>query len=365
MGTTPLWAQEAITAGLRSALSPLLWMGPGTATSLISAAGPAFANLPFNRKRLQRTQDRIAFAFPDWDEERCRATAQQVWRHLGSIVVESLYTPRLMTDDAWTGMMSQGTVHQGYQAMLRGGPVLTLTGHIGNFDLGGTALALLGVPMQAVFRPLDFEPMDRWVRRTREVRGMRVVAKYGAVRELPDLMNQGAVPTFVADQNAGDRGVFVPFFGRLTSSYKSVALLALATKAHIVVGGAIRTPLNDARRIRGSGRVHGRFGLRLDLVDTFGPEDWEGQPDPIYYITARYRRAIEEMIRGEPEQYFWMHNVWKSRPKHERENKAFPNNLREKLSSLPWMSEPEVQSLVDQSDRDRAWLAHNGVQRLA
>lgn len=345
-------------------MSPLLWMGPEAAMSLIESAGPAFASLPMNRKRLDRTKGRIAFAFPDWTPERVDETARQVWRHLGSIAMESLFTPRLMTDDAWMGQVTKGEVTRGYSAMLSGEPVLTLTGHIGNFDLAGTATSLLGVPIHAVFRPLDFEPMDRWVRRTREVRGMRVVVKHGAVKELPDLMDAGGVPTFVADQNAGDRGVFVPFFGRLTSSYKSVALLAMATGARVVVGGATRVPMDDQARKLGSGRVHDRLGLRLDLVDTFGPEDWADQPDKVYYITARYRRALELLIRARPSQYFWMHNVWKSRPKHERENKPFPASLRAKLGALPWLNGDDVDRVVEQSDTDRAWLAERGVQRL-
>lgn len=359
---TPLWAQEAIVAGLRTAMMPLVWAGPEAAMSLVGSAGPGFARLPFNGKRLKRTADRIAFAFPGWDRARVDETATLVWRHLGSIAVESVFTPHFMTDDAWAAQVGLGEVQHAYRTMLDGGPVLTLTGHIGNFDLAGTAMALLGLPIHALFRPLDFEPMDRWVRRTREVRGMRVVTKHGALRELPDLMASGAIPTFVADQNAGDRGVFVPFFGRLTSSYKSVALLAMSTGARVVCGGVVRTPRTD--RVRGSARMTNTFALRVELSDVFGPEDWEHQPDPVYYITARYRRALETLIRRYPDQYFWMHNVWKSRPRHERQNKPMPASLREKLGTLPWLDEAGVAAIVNQSDQDRAWLAERGVQRL-
>jgi hypothetical protein len=68
------------------------------------------------------------------------------------------------------------------------------------------------------------------------------------------------------------------------------------------------------------------------------------------------------MIRAAPEQYFWMHRVWRSRPAHERTGKPFPPQLREKLRSLPWLGEEEVGALVRQSERDTRELASNTLQ---
>jgi KDO2-lipid IV(A) lauroyltransferase len=68
------------------------------------------------------------------------------------------------------------------------------------------------------------------------------------------------------------------------------------------------------------------------------------------YITARYSRAIERMIRPRPEQYFWMHRRWKSRPRHEKQGKAFPERLREGLAQLPWMTEEALAGVVADSE---------------
>ena len=59
-----------------------------------------------------------------------------------------------------------------------------------------------------------------------------------------------------------------------------------------------------------------------------------------------------------------MHRIWKSRPRHERLNKPFPEALKDKLRALPWMTEDELAALVDRSDRDRAMLAELGVQQM-
>jgi KDO2-lipid IV(A) lauroyltransferase len=84
--------------------------------------------------------------------------------------------------------------------------------------------------------------MDRWVRQTRARRGLTLIDKFGALRQLPDLVAAGAPVGFVADQNGGDRGVFVPFFNRLASTYKSIGLLAMQFNATVLCGGAWRVP---------------------------------------------------------------------------------------------------------------------------
>ncbi len=59
-----------------------------------------------------------------------------------------------------------------------------------------------------------------------------------------------------------------------------------------------------------------------------------------------------------------MHRIWKSRPRHERLNKPFPDTLRRKLEELPWMDAEAVERIVGQSDRDRAFLAERGIDRM-
>jgi hypothetical protein len=97
---------------------------------------------------------------------------------------------------------------------------------------------------------------------------------------------------------------------------------------------------------------------RLDVVDVIEPSHWEKHPDPLFYITARYRRAIELMVRSAPEQYLWMHRYWKSRPRWETEGTPFPPRLIDKMRTLPWMTEADIAHVVERSARDTSdWAA--------
>jgi len=120
----------------------------------------------------------------------------------------------------------------------------------------------------------------------------------------------GVIAT-LADQDAGQRGQFVEFFGRPASTHKAVALLALEFNTSLLVLGVPRV---------GEGEFNGhRFEAperyRIILSDYIDPEEYAGRPDAVKAITQRYTTALERVIRVAPEQYFWLHRRWKHQPK--------------------------------------------------
>ncbi len=368
---------------MRAATSLPLVVGASAAIGAARSLGSAFAKLPSNRKRLHRAIENLEQAFPEWTTPHRERVAVQAYQHLFELAVEVLYTPRLLSEDAWVRHARIDGVFGAIRDLVSGKPTLLLCGHCGNWEALGYIMALLGFPMHAVYRPLDMKPLDNWVRDVRGRRGLVLVDKFGAMESLGNTVSAGAPVGFVADQNAGDRGIFVPYFGRLASTYKSIGLLAIHTQATIVVGSCIRseqtTPgsptmgglVEATADTRFGGSSHGssawfsRDGLRYEvrISDVFGPDAWRDAPDPLYYITARYRRAIEQTVRWAPEQYLWMHRIWKSRPPHERNDKPFPASLRTRLEHLPWMTGADVEAVVARSDLDRERLRHEPIKR--
>jgi Kdo2-lipid IVA lauroyltransferase/acyltransferase len=328
-------------------------IGPFRPTRMLAEqVGRWYAGSRLGRKHYTRAVTNLRAAFPHWPEDRIHDHAVRAHEHLCSIALEVAYIPRLLNEDSWPAHLKLGETSAALRMLIEGKPCLLITGHCGNWEILGHTMALLGFPMHALYRPLDLPQLDRWVRTTRQRRGLIVVDKFGALKQLPELVAAGAPVGFVADQNGGDRGVFVPFFNRLTSTYKSIGLLAMQFNATIICGFAQRTGA-------GSG-----LGFRIDVLDTFGPQDWSTHPDPLFYLTARYRRAIELMIRRAPEQYLWMHRIWRSRPRHERSQKPFPEALAEKIRLLPWTTDADLDAIKAHSARDAATLAATGANRL-
>jgi Kdo2-lipid IVA lauroyltransferase/acyltransferase len=275
----------------------------------------------------------VRLAFPEWPEARIRATARASMRNMFQLfMVDSLVMPRLITSDSWPRYVHLGPLNVVVEMLARHQPAIYVTGHVGNWELLGFTLAALGFPMTALARPLDNPLINDWALDVREARGLQILTKWGATPALHALIDSGGRVGFIADQNAGDDGLFVPFFGRLASAYKSIGLLAMHHRVPVVAGLARR--------------LDGRFRYEVSCVDIIRPEEWDAQDDPLFYITARYTRAMETMVRLVPEQYLWVHRRWKSRPRHEREGKPFPSRLRAKIEALPWMTPAELDRIT-------------------
>lgn len=372
----PGWAAPAlglpVYAAIRMFLAGLVIGDLEANVARARAMGRLYAK--FEKKRFQRTMQTLRAAFPNMGEDEAAAHALQAYEHLFTLAVETAYTPRLLTPDNWSKHVRLGNLHETLHVLVSGRPSVLITGHCGNWELLGTTLALLGYPMHALYRPLDLKPLDRWVRKTRQRRGLVLVDKFGAAQRMPQMMAEGARVGVIADQNAGDRGLFVPFFGRLASTYKSIGFMALQYDAPIVCGQARRLVMprdasGDEGRWDEVGPSHTigfadwtgePFRYRVDVIDIIYPEQWKAQPDPLFYVAARYRKALEKMVEAAPEQNLWLHRYWKSRPRHERLGKPFPAELKEKLRSLPWMTEEEMGRIEEWSARDAATVAAGG-----
>jgi len=285
-----------------------------------------------DKRHRQRTLQHLAVAFPDMSDADRADLALQSFEHLVQLAVEVTASPRYLHPASWsqhTRLVRLGPV---LELLSAGKPTILVTGHLGNWEVLGTLMAVLGFPSHAIARPLDNPLINQWLMGLREKRGLTIITKWNATDRMVSVLNSGGSLGFIADQNAGDRGMFVPFFGRLASTYKSIGLLAMSQNAPIICG--------YARRI-GPG-----FRFEMGFEDIIRPEEWADQPDPLYYITARYVRAIEMMVRQRPEQYLWMHRRWKSRPRYERRGEPMPDGLREQLEALPWMDQATMHGLT-------------------
>lgn len=298
--------------------------------------GSAFYRM--NKRRRARAEANIARSFPDWSPEQAAECAEASMQHMFRMfLVDALAMPRLLTPDAWPDYVELGSLGSAIDHLAADRPVILVTGHCGNWELLGFVLSMLGFEMSALARPLDNPLINDWLLGIREARGLNIITKFGATGVMHDLMERKGKVGFIADQNAGDGGLFVPFFGRLASSYKSMGLLAMRYQAPIVAGHATR--------------IGDRMKFRLDVVDIIEPEDWEDHPDGLFYLTARVNHAMERMIRAAPEQYLWLHRRWKSRPRHERAGKPVPRRLQEQIKALPWLSSDEAEQIIEDSNR--------------
>lgn len=304
--------------------------------SMAANVGSLFFHM--HRGRRERAEQNIALSFPHWDEEHVAEVAERSMQHMFQMfLVDALIMPRIVTPESWPRYVSIGNARRMVRPLLSQQPMILLTAHCGNWELLGYFLSLLNFRIHALARPLDNPLINDWLLGIREARGMKIITKWGATGKLQAILRKRGLVGFTGDQNAGDQGMFVPFFGRLASTYKSIGLLAMRYHVPILAGHARRKG--------------GKFQFELICTDLIQPHEWADQPDPLFYITARYNRAMERMVTNAPEQYLWVHRRWKSRPRHERLGRPMPAKLREKIQALPWMTDSEFERIMENDAR--------------
>jgi KDO2-lipid IV(A) lauroyltransferase len=255
-------------------------------------------------KHRDRALGNLRRSFPDMPEPQRKLMARRSMQQLFMLFIEVLFTTRLVRIDTWRDYCELSNFQEVLQLLLkRKQGVIMITGHYGNWEILGYVLATLGFQTTAIARPLDNVYVNRWLMGVREKQGQKIIAKKGATDEITAVLDNHGAVGFIADQNAGPKGLFVDFFGRKASTYKSIGLLAMQYKVPVIVGCARR--------------VNDRFQFVLEMQDIIYPEHWENQPDPLRYITQRFTKGIEDFVAKDPGQYLWVHRRWKTRPKGE------------------------------------------------
>jgi KDO2-lipid IV(A) lauroyltransferase len=277
-------------------------------TACKMANGLAWLIYQIDRRHRLVAMDNLRHAFGAGDEAQRDQLVRAVYRHFCTMLMEIVHLPRMLHPHNWKQHLEIVDHPPIVDLLLSGRPVLIVGGHFGNWELGSLVLALFGFRTHGIARPLDNPYVDDFLRRFREHTGQKILAKHGDFEQMQTVLATGGIMMTLGDQDAGQKGQFVDFFGRPASTHKAVALLALEYNVPMLVMTCTR-----AR----SGGAPGSDNWRYEVLrgDTILPEQYKGRPNALPAMTQRFTLALERMIRRAPEQYFWLHRRWKHQPK--------------------------------------------------
>jgi KDO2-lipid IV(A) lauroyltransferase len=249
--------------------------------------------------RRQVALNNLAMVFGDTLSPAARATmARESFEHLGITAVECCRLFFGRAERLYARVRGRGVEHIG-PALAQGRGIFFLTAHFGNWELLAATHGLAGFGLSVVVRPLDNPYLDAVIARARERSGLRAISKREAVLGVRAALARGECIGILLDQDAGRAGVFVPFLGHAASTSRALAVLALKTRAPVLPAFIHRLPDGHHELV---------LEPEIPLVVT-GDLDHD-----IAANTARYTAAIERQVRAHPEQWFWVHRRWKTRP---------------------------------------------------
>lgn len=253
----------------------------------------------FLRVRRADVDRHLALAFPEKDAAWRRRVARSSYAHLGREAVSTFRVTARGPEEVVARTTMVG--FEAFQAAVaEGRGVILVTGHLGNWELGGAAFSARGLPVDAVAKRMANRLFDADLEASRRRVGVRLVELSEAPREALHSLRQGHVLGLIADQNAREQGVFVPFFGREAATFRGPALFALRAGAPMFLGVSIR-----------EGGVPARYRVTVEHIGFTPSGDMERD---VRALTEAHTAALERAIRQAPEQYFWQHRRWKTRP---------------------------------------------------
>ncbi|MDF1535048.1 MAG: lysophospholipid acyltransferase family protein [bacterium] len=251
-----------------------------------------------SRRRLALENVRLAYGDELKAPER-REIVRRSYGHLGLNIAEFFRLPTLPPRELLDRVTVEGE-EKLRAALDQGRGVLLLSAHLGNWDYLSAAIAMKGYPLALITKVSRSDALNRIWMGYREKSGVRMLMGRGTMKESLKQLKKGGVVGFVLDQNARRKeGVFVPFFGRQACTLSSLAIIARRTGAPVV-------PVHIFR-------ADGRHTVVFD--EPIVTESHDNQEVDILERTAAYTRWTEKAIRRHPDQWTWLHDRWRTRPR--------------------------------------------------
>ncbi|CAN5365774.1 hypothetical protein BH20VER3_BH20VER3_18610 [soil metagenome] len=175
-----------------------------------------------------------------------------------------------------------------------GRPVVVALSHLGNWELFAQIVPhYFGYTrLSTVYQRLGNHRLDQFVRQQRARFGVELFDRSEGFQEAIRLLRGGGMIGILSDQHAGDQGLWTPFFGRLASTSPLPALLCKRTGAALIAASLY---------------TEGPARWRITFTPAFNQPN-----DSVASLTARTNEVIAEEIRRAPEDWFWVHNRWKT-----------------------------------------------------
>ena len=238
-------------------------------------------------KRKNVAKKNLSIAFPEKSLNEIRKIIKKTYQHYMIVIVDFLRQKSFNHNNI---IIDQKTE----EILSTKNGLIFMTAHIGNWEM---LLPILNKYKKstAVAKVQKNSGGDRFITELRNLNNITLLPIGSSTKDMIQVLNNGELLALASDQNAGIKGIKVPFFGQEVSMPKGAAYFFHKTKLPIVLGFCMLNKDNTYS-----------FSLEKLDVETI-PENIE---ELFIEISTKYNGILENKIREYPEQYFWFHKKW-------------------------------------------------------
>jgi KDO2-lipid IV(A) lauroyltransferase len=251
-----------------------------------------------DKRHTQAAREFITTALGEMPKAELEGRVLEAYRHFVRVVVEPRrFALRVPTDKI---LEHYDVIQPEILKKEPGSPgCLLISAHLGHWEGALSTMPALGFsPCYAVIKPPKNRPLSILSQRERESRGINVLRRRGAITDVNTVIKAGGSVVMLLDQRANKRPLMAPFFGRLARCDRSVGVLVKRLRVPVIICACTLTDVPQR--------------YRFEVYEHIQPSDLKGQS--ALDIVNRINAAYERMILDYPEQYFWLHDRYKSTP---------------------------------------------------
>ena len=246
--------------------------------------------------RKQVTLKNLRKAFPEYSESQIKNIAFGSYKSFSITLVEMLFIPFMTRKQIENAIYCEDTdLVKTYYERNKG--LIVLSGHFGNWEyIALSVSAKINIPFHVVVKSQRNPYVNAYLNRGRTRWTNKIVPLGASIRKIYAELKDKNIVAMVADQRGPQEGMRVNFFGQQSSIYPGPAMLSIKTGAPILFGLTIRQPDYS-------------YHAQISEISTENlPVEEEKQ---IQEVSQRHMAFLESFIRKHPEQWLWMHNIWK------------------------------------------------------
>jgi Kdo2-lipid IVA lauroyltransferase/acyltransferase len=256
----------------------------------------AFLFFYFIPIRKKTVLENLTYAFPEYSKDKIRKIAFDSYKSFSISLVEILYMP-FLKKNKMESMVQCANADLILRKFHEKNGVILLSAHYGNWEYIAASIGIqIGIPFKVVVKPQRNPYVTKWLNKVRTKWKNEVVSLGISIRQIYKVLKEKNIVAMVADQRGPAEGIRVNFFGRKVSIYPGPVILSLKTNAPIIYGINVRQP----------GYVYKTYMYEIDKSNL--PENEE---EKIIELSQRHTSYLEKVIRENPEQWLWMHKLWK------------------------------------------------------